>query len=178
MQPGLDVNIVLASPLFMDDFIVVRRVSSVDEEGRTQTEDSRTTQTGVVQPAGENTQERPSRYTAGRKSCLVITPFRLRMQTVSYMPDLVIWHGDTYTVQTVEDFTNYGRGFVQAYATSQDALDAPPEDIPVINPLAKDEDGEYLGNGGLPAPDQHERLPEPAAARGLAAILGGRNNRS
>jgi hypothetical protein len=175
MQPQLNVNIVLFNPLFMDDFIVVRRSSSVDPDGRVQSDDVQIPTTGVVQPSGENTQERPKQYATGRKSCLVITQYRLREQSEGFLPDLVIWRGDTYLVQTIEDFTNYGPGFVQAYCTSQDLQDAPPEDIPVVNPLAKDEDGNLIDRG-LPAPDRPKRLSQPEAARGLAAIMGGRNH--
>jgi galactose-6-phosphate isomerase len=124
--PQLDVNIVLSSPMFMDTFIVVRRVSGVNAQGRMEVTETQIPTTGVVQPSGANTQERPKGYATGRKSCLVITQFRLRAQSDSYAPDLVLWRGDDYLVETIEDYTNYGRGFVQAYCTSQDLQDAPP----------------------------------------------------
>jgi hypothetical protein len=125
-MPSLDVNVVLSSPLFMDTFTVVRRESGVSDQGRTTTIETQIPTTGVVQPSGANMQERPKDYATGRKSCLVITQFRLRQQTAGYLPDLVLWRGDDYLVETVEDYTNYGRGFVQAYCTSQDLQDAPP----------------------------------------------------
>jgi hypothetical protein len=125
-MPSLDVNVVLSSPYFMDTFTVVRRISEVNDQGRTATIELKIPTTGVVQPSGANTQERPKDYATGRKSCLVITQFRLRQQTQGYLPDLVLWRGDDYLVETVEDYTNYGRGFVQAYCTSQDLQDAPP----------------------------------------------------
>ena len=125
-MPGLDVNVVLYSQLRMDTFTVVRRESGVNEQGRTVTIERKIPTTGVVQPTGANTQERPKDYATGRKSCLVVTQFRLRAQTQGYIPDLVLWRGDDYLVETVEDYTNYGRGFVQASCTSQDLQDAPP----------------------------------------------------
>lgn len=126
MPPQLDVNIVLSSPMFMDTFTVVRRNSGVNDQGRMVTVETPMPTTGIVQPSGANTQDRPKDYATGRKSCLVITQFRLRAQSDGYMPDLVLWRGDDYLVETIEDFTNYGRGFVQAYCTSQDLQDAPP----------------------------------------------------
>jgi hypothetical protein len=125
-MPSLDVNVVLSSPLFMDTFTVVRRGSAVNAQGRTESIEEQIPTTGIVQPSGANTQDRPKDYATGRKSCLVITQFRLRQQTDGYLPDLVLWRGDDYLVETVEDYTNYGRGFVQAYCTSQDLQDAPP----------------------------------------------------
>jgi hypothetical protein len=126
MAPQLDVTIVLTSPMFMDTFTVVRRESGVNAQGRTAVIETQIPTTGVVQPSGANTQERPKDYATGRKSCLVITKFRLRQQTQGYLPDLVLWRGDDYLVETVEDYTNYGNGFVQAYCTSQDLQDEPP----------------------------------------------------
>ena len=126
MPPQLDVNIVLSSLMFMDTFTVVRRTSGVTPQGRTETVETQIPTTGVVQPSGANTQDRPKGYATGRKSCLVITQFRLRSQTQGFIPDLVLWRGDDYLVETVEDYTSFGRGFVQAYCTSQDLQDAPP----------------------------------------------------
>ena len=57
----------------------------------------------------------------------LITAFRLRAQSQDSLPDLVSWRGDSYLVQTIEDYTNYGRGFVQAYCTSEDLQDAAPQ---------------------------------------------------
>jgi galactose-6-phosphate isomerase len=126
-MPLLDVNIVLSSPMLMDSFTVTRRQSGVGTDGRTTISASTTTQTGVVQTSGENSQDRPKEYATGRKSILVITQYRLRQQSQGSLPDLVGWRGDFYLVQMVEDFTNFGRGFVQAYATSEDLQDAAPQ---------------------------------------------------
>jgi hypothetical protein len=126
MPPTLDVVDVLYSAEFMDTFTVVRRDSGVTPQGRSETVETQYATTGVVQPSGANTQERPKDYAAGRKSCFVATQFRLRAQSEGFFPDLVLWRGDDYLVETVEDYTNFGRGFVQAYCTSQDLQDAPP----------------------------------------------------
>jgi galactose-6-phosphate isomerase len=126
MPPTLDVVDVLSANEFMDTFIVVRRESGVNEQGRMAVTEKKIPTTGVVQPSGANTQERPKDYATGRKSCFVATQFRLRAQSNRYAPDLILWRGDDYLVETVEDYTNYGRGFVQAYCTSQDLQDAPP----------------------------------------------------
>jgi galactose-6-phosphate isomerase len=126
-MPLLDVTAVLSSPMLMDSFTVTRRQSGVSATGRTTMSSTTTTQTGVVSSSGENSQDRPKEYATGRKSILVITTYRLRQQSQGVLPDLVGWRGDLYLVQTIEDYTNYGRGFVQAYCTSEDLQDAAPQ---------------------------------------------------
>lgn len=175
-MPQLDVNIVMASPMFMDTFRVIRRASSVDDTGRTTSTDEVIDTTGIVQPTGNNTQERPKEYATGRKSCLVITAFRLREQTQNYLPDLVLWRGDTYLVETVEDYTNYGRGFVQASCTSEDLQDTPPGELPSVNPQKVIDGNER--NRRLPAANQHERVSDREPAGGLASVLAGRTDRT
>lgn len=128
MPPLLDVTVVLNSPMFMTTFTVVRRVNSVDDYGRTVVNEDRIELSGVIVPAGLNTQERPKEYATGRRSIAVYTQFRLRPQVDGSIPDLVLYRGDDYLVETVEDYTVFGAGFVQAYCTSQDLQDQPPED--------------------------------------------------
>jgi galactose-6-phosphate isomerase len=127
-MPLLDVNKVLASPNFRTSFVVTRRNSGVDNHGRTSVTTTQFTVVGVINPYGDNTQERPSEYAAGHKSMVVYTPFRLRAQSQAFLPDLITYRGDDYLVRAIEDFTQYGRGFVQAYCTSQDLQDSPPQE--------------------------------------------------
>ena len=134
MPPQLDLNVVLISPMFMDSFKVIRRVQGVDQFGRMTETDSVFQVTGVIHARGDNTQERPKEYGTGRKSIAVYTGFRLRPQTEGYAPDLVVWRGDNYLVQTLEDYSHLAAGFVQAYCTSEDLQDAPPEETGVLPP--------------------------------------------
>jgi galactose-6-phosphate isomerase len=132
LDPG---SVVLFSPMFQTSFSVIRRVQGVDNNGRMTETDTTFPALGVIHAAGENTQERPKDYATGRKSIAVYTQFRLRPQTEGYVPDLVVYRGDNYLVQTMEDYTDFGEGWVQAYCTSQDLQDAPPQGT-AINPNA------------------------------------------
>lgn len=125
-MPLLDVTSVLTSPMFADNFQVTRRVDAVGTNGRNTVTASTSTQSGVVQPDGDNTDERPETYGTGRKTISVITKFRLQAQVNGCLPDLVTWRGDTYLVETIEDLTNYGAGFIEATCTSQDGQNAAP----------------------------------------------------
>jgi galactose-6-phosphate isomerase len=42
------------------------------------------------------------------------------------LPDEIIWHGSRFIVRTVDDYSGYGRGFVNVTAVSIDAVDPPP----------------------------------------------------
>jgi len=170
MPPMLDVTEVLFDPMLMDHFNVVRRPSTVSATGTVNQDPEFWTRfenvSGVVQingklmANGENVTERPPQYGTGRKSLLVVTTFRIFSQVDGFLPDLIEWRGDQYIVETLEDFTNYGRGFVQAYVTSWDLQDAPPEggeDELGITPgqLQRGSDGRPIGH--LPA--DVDRLP-------------------
>jgi galactose-6-phosphate isomerase len=136
-MPLLDVTRVLFSSMLMDTFNVIRRPALVSEDGRVEQGPDLHIRfesvPGVVQingklmANGENATERPPQYGTGRKSLLICTTFRIFSQVDGFLPDLVEWRGDTFIVETLEDFTNYGAGFVQAYVTSWDLQDAPPE---------------------------------------------------
>lgn len=130
-MPLLNVNTVLASPFLVDRFQVRRRTSVIGQNGRNANKDTVTWQSGVVQPDGNNTQERNKEEAHGNKTISVICKFPLRDQTrcdqlVNAIPDIVIWRGDEYLVDSVEDLTNYGPGFVEATCISQDAQDKAP----------------------------------------------------
>lgn len=127
MRPQLDVNVVLYSPMFMDSFQVVRRTSGVDESGRTTVVEQTLTVTGVIHEWGNNAQERPKDYAAGQKGITIYTPFRLLQQSDGFLPDLVLYQNDDFLVTGIEDWTRYGRGYVRAYAQSQDLQDEPPQ---------------------------------------------------
>jgi hypothetical protein len=41
-------------------------------------------------------------------------------------PDEILWHGSTFVVHSMQDYSGYGRGFTSAIAISIDSVDAPP----------------------------------------------------
>lgn len=128
-MPQLNLNVVLTSPMFVDSFTVTRRVQSVDGKGRMQETDTVIAVTGAVHGYGDNAQERPKEYATGRKSIAVYTAFRLRAQSDGFVPDIVTWRDNDFLVEAVWDATHLSAGFVQAYCTSQDLQDQPPQEF-------------------------------------------------
>jgi hypothetical protein len=65
------------------------------------------------------------------KALTVITQYRLRGESEStgteFQPDLVVWHGDSFLVKHVEDWSAFGPGFILAVCISIDVVDTPPQ---------------------------------------------------
>lgn len=118
---------VVSSVMFTVAFKVRRRKAVVSTAGRTKEIDEFFEPVyGLVTPEGDNTQKREKDYATGQKTISVITRFGLRDQVRCALPDLVIWRGDTYLVETVDDCTSFGPGWVEAMCISQDLQDAAP----------------------------------------------------
>lgn len=133
-MPMLDVSAVLTSPMLMDTFLVNRRTQTVNNFGIAST----TIQPfpglfGVVYPSNENELKRLPDLQVQEKAITVITRFALRGEAetsanpaVSFQPDIVVWGGDNFVVRKIEDWSQYGPGFILAICTSIDLVDAPP----------------------------------------------------
>lgn len=137
-MPTLDVSDLLDDPdIAGDTFEVIRRIETVTQQGRTGiTEVSQGMQVGAVYPTGSNSLSRQDAFQNGAKSISVVTTFRLRMAAqeggVQFQPDIVVWEGDRYIVRELDDYSNYGAGFVRAGCTSIDFIDAPPALAPTL----------------------------------------------
>lgn len=130
-MPDIDVtDVVLGSAVAGDEFIVIRRVETVGDNGESSVEVFRYPAAGSIQPEGDNDLEREADFDTGVHTIAVITPFRLRLSAtdgkgVSFKPDIVGWNGNNYVVKTVEDYSHFGRGLIQAICTSEDFVDEP-----------------------------------------------------
>jgi hypothetical protein len=80
----------------------------------------------VVVDQPPNDLVRESDYQIALNSILVTTSFPLQGPTPGYQPDHVIWHGTTYIVTNVLDYSQNGRGFVTALCQSIEKVDGPP----------------------------------------------------
>lgn len=131
MPPDVNVGDILRSPHSGEMLTIQRSKESVDSKGR----ESATVQTlyapGVVLPkdtaigGNEVTREIDSIY---RNAALIIhTPFRLRGPAPGYQPDVILWQGDRYVVTLVNNYSQFGPGFIYAEAASIEPLDAPPQ---------------------------------------------------
>lgn len=121
-MPDLDVSEVLFDPDFADVFTVQRRAEAVNTSGRSQV-----TVTPFIDIVGVITSTDPSdleRRDDGQmmtRTINVVTAFRLRGPSPGFQPDQIVHDGVTYTVDKILPFTRFGRGFIEAVATSMNA---------------------------------------------------------
>ena len=120
----------LGAYLLMDQFQVIRRVEVVNLLGRV--ERPPTSQTfdrvpGTVGPTSPNDLERTPDLDLSKSTLSIVTMFRLQGPSPGLLPDHVMWHGDAYQVMSVNDYSAYGGGFVQAVLQMVDAQAEPPD---------------------------------------------------
>jgi hypothetical protein len=113
--PRLDVSRVLLDPRFCDSTLQCERyTSSVDSNGRGVVGQTMVGFAGVIT---SDRGERLIRLPEGERASdtiLVITRFKLRDAGTGVTADIVRWNGVRFTVVTVNDYSTYGRGFVEA----------------------------------------------------------------
>lgn len=126
----MDMSDALLEPAFQSSFDVQRRADDVDVHGRTQISWTTTPGVpGVVYPSGKNDLERLPDYQRAGKTISVITKFRLQGPSQDLQPDYVIWPsqtGDPYVVAHLEDYSQYGAGFILAICSTVELLPQPP----------------------------------------------------
>lgn len=132
-MPLLDVSDILLDPDIVETLTIQRRQANVGSNGRaTKTVTTITpAPVGSVQPQDAGDLERGSDQQNLPKEIQVITQFRLRGasqdgQGNEYQPDLIVWQGDSYQVDSIEPWTAYGAGWVVAKCSSIDSLDQAP----------------------------------------------------
>jgi hypothetical protein len=129
----IDVDDVIFDPFVAGQFVtVVRREQEVNEQGEgVETDTTIPNVVASVTPTGDNSLVREEAFSAQAQTIRVITAFRLRGQTKdpstgkSFLPDIVLWHSDSYIVKIVNDYTPYGAGFIEAECESIDYQQAP-----------------------------------------------------
>lgn len=128
-HPTLDVNDAFG-PEFLDDIVVNRIDEAIDVHGRVIRTSTQTATQAVVLPTSPDDLQRLPEEEYTLKSIALYSPFRFQSVadpgTANQQPDEVLWHGSTYVVRVVDDYSHYGRGFVHAIAVSIDAVDPPP----------------------------------------------------
>lgn len=121
-MPFLDVSDVLSDPDFATTFDVLRStITTVKGRGVS------TTQTfagviGVVTPAGSNDLKRMPEAARMSGAITIHTTFRLTSSGLqpdgtTADADIVSWQGRQWSVLSVDDWTQFGAGFVRAAAT-------------------------------------------------------------
>lgn len=124
---------------FLDTIAVFRRLETVSSKGRdTTTDTAYWNVNAVVCPASGSDLERLPDYEVSKKYISVVTNFRLQMDSTGpngtkYKPDIVKWADDHFIVETLDDASRYGLGFVEAICSSTDYQDPPPTpEIPYV----------------------------------------------
>lgn len=128
-MPDIDVtDVLLDSEVAGEEFTYTRRPETVTPAGR----GVRATQVypafGSIQPVEDNSMMRTEDFDAAANTIQIVTITRLRGASQDqggnqFAPDIVTWKGNEYVVKTVEDFSQYGAGYILAVATSEDFVD-------------------------------------------------------
>jgi hypothetical protein len=118
-MPSLDFSRVIGSRFFRDTFYLIKVSRIVGQDGVETDQLSNPVSTrGIVIP-GEMSSLRDSEGARVAAFIEVITKTKLSpgfksTDVASREGDLINWHGNSYRVMAVEDFSAFGRGFYKA----------------------------------------------------------------
>lgn len=123
----LDVTEILSDPDFCDTVTITRETETIGSNGRPII----TTETfpgvvGVIVAGHGDMLKRFPELTRVEGSVMVYTTFRLAAATQTTQADQMTWNGVNYRLTALNDWTNFGAGFVSAIFTMTDLLEASP----------------------------------------------------
>jgi hypothetical protein len=130
----LDPTRALSSPYLAQRFTVIRRPATVSTTGKVQIGPTeRLDAIGVITFPSAARLQREDAYQIQGKAISIVTKTRLYgamrdRAGQQYQPDVILWRGDHYQVVSVDDWTNFGAGFVNALAASTDYVDEAPRE--------------------------------------------------
>lgn len=81
----------------------------------------------VVGPSGQNKLDRRPEAQSTEKVIEIIANFAFTMASPGFQADVVEWRGESYTVTSVLDYSQYGAGFTQAMAEARPMTQRVPE---------------------------------------------------
>lgn len=114
----LDVSRVINDPRFFDRGLVcIRNTQTINEKGRAVNTPASTPFSAIVTANDGLKLDRMEDGSIVTGAINVVTRFRLTQGIRSRDADEIVWRGNTYTVLTVKDYRNFGRGFVKAICT-------------------------------------------------------------
>jgi hypothetical protein len=120
----LDVSSVLLDPDFTELVTIKRRAQTDDGHGRIITVDTIYPNiVAVLCAASPEDLTRETDYGAFMRSIRVVLQFRIRGQTEGYLPDVVVWRGNNFIVDSFDPYPQFGNGFYQAICQSMDRND-------------------------------------------------------
>jgi len=136
-MPTLDVNEAF-DPSFMDSVTVIRKLTTINDKGRRVDSEIAFSLQAVVTASGPDELNRLPDIEFMNKAITICAPSdqysdRAVLQGPSDIGggDEILWHGSNFQVMTIDDYSGYGRGFIQATAVSMSQPDPPPMPTPV-----------------------------------------------
>ena len=123
-MPTLDVGDAF-DPSFLDDVTVIRHSSQINDKGRRVDNTTGFSIRAVVVAASPDDLQRLPDVEYMNKAisvCAMSDQFSdkapLQGPSEFTAADELLWHGSSYVVMTIQDYSGYGRGFIQATAVS------------------------------------------------------------
>lgn len=127
-MPDIDVSHVLTNPRYAMEIQALRRFEDITDQGRVDppAQEINPRPVGVIQPISEGGMVRGPDQQHIPRRIAVYSQFRFRAASDDYQPDQILWKGATYVVVSVDDWTDYGAGYVRVEASSDQATEPPP----------------------------------------------------
>ena len=114
---NINVDDVISDIDFEDEFNVIRSVETVGTDGLATFASTTFTACGVVQPASGRSLLLLPDSARVQGAIEIWTKEHLRMNDDYYAADVILWEDRSYIVSNVEDFFNYGKGYVRVTCT-------------------------------------------------------------
>jgi hypothetical protein len=134
-MPLVDVTELLTDPDIAGQFFtIIRRQEIVNNFGESTWVIQKIPTIGSVQPSGDNSLIREDGLDAQSDSIKLCTTFRLRgvskgPNASRFKPDIVLWMGNYFEVITVNSWSDFGAGLIDAEATSVHYVDLPADTL-------------------------------------------------
>lgn len=121
----IDPGCVAASPFLTSFLQLIRRTETVGANGRsTFTSAAPVGVYGVVTMAGSSNVQRTENGVMQPRAISVVTRTRMRgVEQGGGQPDQLVWKGITFTVTGCDPYPQFGEGFYQVEALSEQAAD-------------------------------------------------------
>lgn len=113
---AIDVSFLLSDPDFTSTATLIQRAGTSNEFGEYVITETSSTIVCVVQPGTQGTFEKVLDSARLSDSIVVYYKGVISNERAGGYGDVIVWGGNRYQVKDVEDYSNYGFGFVKAVA--------------------------------------------------------------
>jgi hypothetical protein len=121
----LDVSSVLLDPDFVTFVTIKRRLQVIDAHGRPALVETLFPRIpAVINSGSPNNLSRDEDHATFTRSINVVLSFKIIGQVDGFLPDIVIWEGNNFIVDSFDPYPQYGAGFYQVTCTSMDKNDS------------------------------------------------------